>query len=101
MSINSRRHADGRTVYDVRLRDPKGRSYKRTFRTKKEADNFAAQERVEQAKGTWVDPREGHVLLAEYATAWLRSRTNLRTRTRELYEGELRLHIMPALGSMR
>jgi integrase len=100
MSINPRRHADGRTVYDVRLRDPKGRSYKRTFRTKKEAENFAAQERVEQGKGTWVDPREGRVLLAEYATVWLRSRTNLRTRTRELYEGELRLHILPALGSI-
>jgi integrase len=100
MSINPRRHSDGRTVYDVRLRDPKGRSYKRTFRTKKEAQNFEAQERVERGQGTWVDPREGHVLLAEYATAWLRSRTNLRTRTRELYEGELRLHILPALGSI-
>ena len=99
MSINPRRHADGRTVYDVRLRDPMGRNYKRTFRTKKEAENFAARERVEQCQGTWVDPREGRVLLAEYATAWLGSRTSLRTRTRELYEGELRLHIIPALGS--
>ena len=59
MSINSRRHADGRTVYDVRLRDPKGRSYKRTFRTKKEAENFAAQERVEQAKGPGLIPVRG------------------------------------------
>ena len=100
MSIHSRRHADGRTVYDVRLRDPMGRNYKRTFRTKKEAEYFAAKERVEQGQGTWVDPREGRVLLAEYATAWLRSRTSLRTRTRELYEGELRLHILPALGSI-
>jgi integrase len=99
VSINPRRHADGRTVYDVRLRDPMGRNYKRTFRTKREAENFAANERVEQCQGIWVDPREGRVLLAEYATAWLRCRTSLRTRTRELYEGELRLHIIPALGS--
>jgi hypothetical protein len=85
MSINPRRHADGRTVYDVRLRDPMGRNYKRTFRTKRQAENFAANERVEQVRGTWVDPREGRILLAQYATAWLGSRTSLRTRTRELY----------------
>jgi integrase len=100
MSINPRRHADGRTVYDVRLRDPMGRSYKRTFRTKKEAEDFAAKERVERGQGTWVDPRQGKVLLAEYASAWLKCRIKLRMRTRELYEGELRLHILPRLGSI-
>jgi integrase len=100
MSINPRRHADGRTVYDVRLRDPMGRSYKRTFRTKKEAENFAANERVEQGRGLWVDPQQGKVVLAEYATSWLKSRINLRVRTRELYEGELRLHILPTLGDI-
>lgn len=52
MSINPRRHSDGRTVYDVRLRDPNGRSYKRTFRTKKEAEHFSAKERVERGQGT-------------------------------------------------
>jgi len=94
MSINPRRHAD------ARLRDPKGRSYKRTFRTKKEAEDFAANERVERGRGIWVDPRQGKVVLAEYATSWLKSHANLRIRTRDLYEGELRLHILPTLGDI-
>jgi len=100
MSIKPRRHVDGRTVYDVRLRDPMGRNYKRTFRTKKEAEDFVASERVAQRQGTWVDSREGKVLLSEYASTWLKTRANLRMRTRELYEGLLRRHILPSLGAM-
>jgi hypothetical protein len=38
--------------------------------------------------------------LAEYAWQWLEERPNLRPRTYELYQGELRLHILPALGSV-
>ena len=48
--------------------------------------------------GVWVDPEAGKVALREYATRWLRERPNLRPRTVELYEGELRLHILPVLG---
>jgi hypothetical protein len=43
-------------------------------------------------------PTWGRVTLEEYAWQWLAERTNLRPRTRELYESELRLHILPALG---
>ncbi len=100
MSVSSRRLADGRTVYDVRRRDPSGRQYKRSFRTKKDAEDFAANERVGQGQGTWLDPRQGKVLLGEYATTWLKSRVNLRTRTWELYEGQLRRHVLPALGHL-
>jgi integrase len=100
MSVSSRRHSDGRIVYDVRLRDPLGRQYKRTFRTKKEADDFAANERVGQNVGTWVDPSGAKVTLREYATTWLKSRVSLRARTWELYEGQLRLHIFPTLGDL-
>jgi len=98
MSINSRRLADGRTVYDVRLRDPLGRHYKRTFRTKQEAKDFASKERSEQHQGTWIDPNQGKVDLTQYAGTWLKSRVNLRARTRELYEGQLRRYIVPSLG---
>jgi hypothetical protein len=31
MSIKARTLTSGRTVYDVRLRDPEGKAYKRTF----------------------------------------------------------------------
>jgi len=99
VSINSRKLDDGRVVYDVRLRDPLGRQYKRTFRTKREAESFMVQERAEQDRGTWVDPRQGRVTLADYSKTWLGTRVHLRIRTRELYEGLLRRQILPALGS--
>jgi integrase len=98
MSINTRRLASGRIVYDVRLRDPSGRHYKRTFRSKKEAEAFDAGERTSQSTGTWVDPREGKVVLDEYASTWLKTRVGLRPRTRDLYELTLRLHILPTFG---
>lgn len=38
--------------------------------------------------------------LRDYSTRWLADRPTLRPRTRELYEGELRLHILPTLGDV-
>ncbi len=100
MSINPRRLRDGRVVYDVRLRGPAGTQYKRSFRTKAEAADFVAEERSTMGKGTWVDPREGKVLLQAYATNWLRTRVGLRPRTVDLYEVTLRRHILPVLGQV-
>jgi hypothetical protein len=49
--IESRvRKRDGRRVYDVRLRDPNGKEYSRTFLTKREAEAFDVAERANQIK---------------------------------------------------
>jgi len=53
------------------------------------------------ARGAWVDPRAGQVTLADYSRQWLAARTDLRPRSRELSTSLLRLHIRPALGSLR
>lgn len=100
MSIDARPLKSGKTVYDVRLRDPHGRLYKRTFRTKREAERFQAGEVTDRARGAWVDPRLGRVTLSDYGSRWLANRPDLRPRTRELYQGLLRLHIIPALGHL-
>src|SRR5680860_449548 len=91
MSVNARRLDSGKVVYDVRLRTPAGVNYKRTFRTKREAELFEAKERTERHRGAWVDPAGGRVSLDDYAKRWLRERSGLRPRTVELYEGLLRL----------
>jgi hypothetical protein len=39
------------TVYDVRLRTPDGRQYKRSFRTRKEAETFEARQHAVSASG--------------------------------------------------
>ena len=71
-----------------------------TFRTKRDADVFLARVRTDIERGVWVDPEAGKVTVRDFATRWLRERPNLRPRTVELYEGELRLHILPALGDL-
>src|SRR4051794_20540094 len=83
----------------TRFRDPQGRQRKKTFRTKKEAEHFAATVQTDRWAGRWVDPASGKATLAEYAQLWLETRPRpLRPRTAELYEGLLRLHILPDLG---
>ncbi len=72
----------------------------RTFATKRAAESFLAEARVAIDRGTWVDPNAAHITLREYATRWLDERQLLRPRTRELYEGLLRLHVLPALGDV-
>ncbi|MFO7591494.1 MAG: site-specific integrase [Acidimicrobiia bacterium] len=74
------------------------RAAPRTFATKREADAFLAETRGALDRGSWIDPNAGKVSLRDYATRWLIERTQLRPRTRELYEGLLRLHILPGLG---
>jgi integrase len=71
-----------------------------TFRTKRDAESFLAGVRADVERGTWVDPEAGRITLAEYAWRWLDQRPDLRPRSRELYESELRLHILPPLGEM-
>ena len=72
-----------------------------TFRTKSEANAWLAGVRVDLDRGAWIDPDAGSISLADFATAWLAERPGLRPRTRELYESELRLHILPVLGDLQ
>jgi hypothetical protein len=71
-----------------------------TFRTKRDADAFLATARADLERGTWIDPEAGKVPIAAYASHWLDERPQLRPRTRELYEAQLRRHILPTFGSM-
>lgn len=89
----------------VRMADPvTGRRVSiGTFATKSDAETAFAKALTEQGRGAWVAPSKGRTTLNEYAPAWLESRLTrkgerLRPKTRELYEGFLRLHILPALG---
>ena len=70
----------------------------RTFATKRAADAFLAETRVAIDRGTWVDPVAGRITLRDYSSRWLAERVQLRPRSKELYEGLLRLHLLPVLG---
>ena len=97
--ISTRNTKSGRR-YDVRLRDPAGRVYTRTFTTKRDAETFAAREKADRSRGAWVDPRRGTITVTDWSERWLAQRPDLRVRTRELYRGLLDRHILPGLGDV-
>jgi hypothetical protein len=98
MSIGARKLTSGKTVYDVRLRDPDGRAYKRTFRTKREAEAFDAAERTDRARGAWIDPRKAATTFVELATRWLNGNPAKRPTSVERDEVIIRLHLLPELS---
>jgi integrase len=68
MSIHPRTTKSGRR-YDVRLRDPDGRVYTGTFRTRKEAETFESREKADRSRGWWLDPRGADHTLEAVAEA--------------------------------
>jgi integrase len=70
-----------------------------TFATKAAANQALAQVELQMTTGAWLDPGRREQTLASYATSWLETR-DLRPRTRESYEDQLRLRILPKLGKM-
>ncbi|MCK1822922.1 site-specific integrase [Streptomyces sp. XM83C] len=87
--------------YQARYLGPDGvlRPAPETFRTKKEADDWLADKQTELRRGDWHDPDAGKVPFGAYAAAWVKER-ELTTRTRELYESLLRLHLEPTFGAV-
>ena len=70
-----------------------------TYATKTIANQALAQVELQMASGSWLDPARREQTLASYAESWVATR-NLRPRTRESYEDQLRLRILPRLGKM-
>jgi len=82
--------------WQARVRDGRGDLVAvGTFPSRREADRAVTLALADQARSAWVDPRRGRVPFEEYATEWLEHRVGLRPKTRELYEGILRLHVVP------
>jgi integrase len=70
-----------------------------TFPTKSDADKALTRALASQQRGEWVSLDRGRVTLAEYAPKCIEGRV-LRPRTREGYESNLKLHILPVLGEI-
>lgn len=64
------------------------------------ADAWAALSLIEAdlRRGVLGDPKAGRVSLEEYSELWMRQKTNLSARTKELYAHVLRTQIIPKLG---
>ncbi|HET7487122.1 MAG TPA: tyrosine-type recombinase/integrase [Acidimicrobiales bacterium] len=99
------RLASGR--YRVRVADPATaeRVSLGTFRTRADAEHALGSALSDQSRGRWRRPDSGVVQFGAYAEQWVASRLGrggapLRPRVRELYEGQLRLHLLPTFGTV-
>jgi len=82
------------------LRTPDGRAYKRTFRTKKEAERFHATELADRARGSWIDPRAGQVTVAEWFHEWYRTNeASWRPATAAKNRSAIARNWLPRIGS--
>jgi integrase len=97
MSIERRTTKRG-VVYDVRLRSPDGRAYRRTFATRRAAQDFEASQCLDQRRGTWIDPAGGNTPVEQWAWMWLDSDVAKSPGTRATDAGILRSAILPVLG---
>ena len=80
---------------------PGGRSYMRTFRTKREAERFHASELTDRSRGAWIDPGGGRLTFSERAEEWYQAAAaRWRARTAEKHAIALRVHWTPRLGGL-
>ena len=95
-----RRLPSGR--WQARYKGPDGidRPAPDTFATKTGAERWLALAEAELLRDDWIDPDAGRIPFIEYARSWVAERPNLRPKTLQLYNGLVRLHMMPGLGSL-
>jgi len=94
--------ASGTTLYRVRYRTPDNRQTdKRGFRTKRDAEAFAASVEVSKLRGEYVAPSHARVTLGELGRAWLdRQRGHLKPSSYVVMETTWRMRVKPRWGNV-
>lgn len=98
--LPSKRHGRGKR-WRVRWEDPEtGAGRTQLFDRKPDADAHDANVHADISRGQYLDPAAGRVTVAEYAEQW-RKQLVQRAGTQENVERQLRLHVVPVIGSMQ
>ena len=89
--------------YRVRYRTPDHRQTdKRGFRTKRDAEAFAATVEVEKLTGSYVAPTLGRITVAELSSEWLsRKESDVAPSNYRTLESAWRTHVEPKWGRRR
>jgi hypothetical protein len=95
-----RRLPSGRWQARYKGSDDIDRPAPHTFASKADAERWLTLTEAEVVRGEWLNPDHGRVPFAAYAKAWVAERPNLRPKTKQLYEGLVRLHLSPLLGTL-
>lgn len=87
--------------WQARYKGPDGldRPAPHTFPTKRDAEVWLTKTEADILDDEWLDPDLGRVAFADYASAWIEERPDLRPKTVQLYRYLLRQHISPAFGT--
>jgi integrase len=101
-TISKYQTASGATLYRVRYRTPDNRQTdKRGFRTKRDAERFAATVEVAKMRGEYVAPMLGRVTVGELASAWLgRKKQSTAPSHYRMLESSYRVHVAPSWSSI-
>lgn len=85
--------------YKVRWLDPDGEERSKSFRDGqlKAARDWKAQQEVDLARGTYVDPKAGKITVAAFAKSWLAD-LDIDELSRQSMEMRFRKRIIPHLG---
>lgn len=100
MSLGADRHGSPR--WFVRYWTPDGARRSKTFRSMKQADDFAREVEMDKRRGVWTDPRLARTTLEEYWEAWRKRAEELarpRASTLQKYDCVWWLYVEPALGA--
>jgi integrase len=102
-TISSYRTKQGDTRYRVRYRTPDRRQTdKRGFRTKRDAEQFAATVEVAKMRGEYVPPTLGRITVGELGPGWLeRKQGHMKASGFRSYESAWRIHVEPRWGRTR
>ena len=85
--------------WQARVRQPDGdRITLGSFDTKADAQRAIAIALGQQVRGRLLDPRAGKVPFAYFAKEWVEHRPGLRPTTIDLYDSQLRHHLLPEFG---
>ena len=96
-TISKYQTASGATLYRVRYRTPGRRqTQKRGFRTKRDAEAFAATVEVSKLRGEYVAPSQARITVGQLGPAWLdRQRGHMKPSGFRSYESAWRIHVAP------
>jgi integrase len=102
-TIESYETSTGAKRYMVRYRTPQQtQTKKRGFRTKRDAQEFAATVEVEKMTGSYVAPSLGMITVGELAPAWLaRKESDTAPSNYVMLESAWRVHVQPVWGATR
>src|SRR4030088_2495711 len=101
-TIGSYNTAQGKR-YRVRYRTPdRMQTDKRGFRTKRDAETFAATVEVARVRGEYIPPTLGRITVGELGSAWLERRQgHMKPSGFRSYESAWRVHVEPTWGRSR